>query len=359
MNKVLKILMLEDSEDDAGLIQRELKEQGFEIEARTVDTRSDFEAALNNFDPDVILSDHSMPGFNSTEALRLHKKTKRRIPFILVTGTVSEEFAVEALQAGADDYILKDKLTRLPSAIQWAIEKHRLAEEKEKAEQTLLEQNIELKKLSNYLKNVREDERKYISREIHDQLGQLASAIKIETDWLNINLTGLEPNARSRIKSILSTVTIMISTIRNIAMALRPSIIEELGLNASLRWQCQEFQRINGVTCDFEQSLRDEGIGDEVRTELFRICQECLTNIMRHANAERVRVSVTDLGDKVALQIADDGKGFDTRQKTTHLGLVGLRERAHSINGELNISSEPGKGTTISVFVPKIAKQDP
>jgi signal transduction histidine kinase len=353
MDMPLKILMLEDSEEDAGLIRHELTSQGLKIVTKTVDTRQEFEDAVRNFDPDVILSDHSMPGFNSTEALRLYKTLHRQIPFILVTGTVSEEFAVQALLEGADDYILKDKLTRLPSAIRWAIDKHKLAEEKQKAEETLREQNIELKTLSRHLKNVREDERKYISREIHDQLGQLASAIKIEVDWLNIHLSSAEPNVRSRVKSVLSTVTIMIDTIRNIAMALRPSIIEELGLNASLRWQCKEFQRINGVPCDFSGGLYDPEVDVEIRTELFRICQECLTNVMRHANAEKVTVGTEDLGDAIRLTVTDNGKGFDTTQKSTHLGLVGLRERASSINGQLLITSEQGKGTTISVTVPK------
>ncbi|MBV9988956.1 MAG: response regulator [Chitinophagaceae bacterium] len=353
MEKILKILMLEDSGDDAGLIQRELISQGLSIEVRTVDTRQEFEHELRSFKPDVILSDHSMPGFNSIQALHIHKEINPRIPFILVTGTVSEEFAVQALQDGADDYILKDKLTRLPSAIQWAIEKHELADKKERAEKLLVEQNEELKTLAKHLKNVREDERKYISREIHDQLGQLASAIKIEVDWLNINLRDIEPNAKTRIKSVLSTVTIMIDTIRNIAMSLRPSIIEELGLNASLKWQCREFQRINKTKCDFEESLNEADVDEEVRIELFRICQECLTNVMRHARADRVVVSIADFGDRIGLRIADDGKGFDTNQKSTHLGLVGLRERALSVGGEMNIDSAPGKGTTITVFVPK------
>jgi signal transduction histidine kinase len=356
MRKSLKVLMLEDSQEDCGLIVRELTTQGFDVDARRADNRAGFEREMHNFRPDVILSDHSMPGFNSFEALKAYREMQATVPFILVTGTVSEEFAVQILHEGADDYILKDKLTRLPSAIQVAMDKRRLAREKTDAQQLLLEQNRELKTLSNHLKNVREDERKYISREIHDQLGQLASAIKIEVDWLNLNVQGLEPNAKNRIKSVLSTVTIMIDTIRNIAMSLRPSIIEELGLNASIRWQCREFQRINKIKCDFEETLDDEMVAEETRTELFRICQEALTNVMRHAGAERVLVTLADFGEMIGLKITDDGKGFDTNQKSPHLGLVGLRERAMSVGGQMNISSEPGMGTTITVLVPKHPK---
>ncbi|MCK9402530.1 MAG: PAS domain S-box protein [Chitinophagaceae bacterium] len=221
------------------------------------------------------------------------------------------------------------------------------------AEQQLRDTNSELKKLSNHLKNVREDERKYISREIHDQLGQLASAIKMELDWLNIHLVTADEKAKSRIARALDTVTIMIDTTRKIATSLRPSLIDELGLNDSLKWQCSEFQNLNGITCDFEEIFDDTGIVLEIKTELFRICQESLTNVMRHANASHIQVSIKDITDAFALYIVDDGKGFDTSQKNSHLGLVGIRERAHSINGHLQIRSEPGKGTSICVTVPK------
>lgn len=220
------------------------------------------------------------------------------------------------------------------------------------SEKQIKERNLELKKLSQHLKNAREDERTYIAREIHDQLGQLASAIKIELDWLRMNVSEIPDHAQTRIENALNTVSIMIDTTRKIATHLRPAIMDHAGLNASLEWQCHEFEKLNGIPCRFTEAFDDAGIKMEVCTELFRICQETLTNVMRHANATAVSIEIYENDGQMELVINDNGKGFDTKQKTTHLGLVGIRERVHSIDGVLQISSMPGKGTRIRISVP-------
>ena len=161
----------------------------------------------------------------------------------------------------------------------------------------------------------------------------------MDLDWLNIHPATTDEEVKSRIVRALDIVTILIDATRKIASSLRPSIIDELGLTDSLKWQCTEFQNQTGITCDFEASFDDMGIALEIKTELFRICQESLTNVMRHANAKHIMVSIKDIHDAITLYIVDDGKGFDTNQKTSHLGLLGIRERAHSINGHLQIRS--------------------
>lgn len=220
------------------------------------------------------------------------------------------------------------------------------------AELQLRHSNGELQKLSIHLKNAREDERKYISREIHDQLGQLASALKIELDWLNVNVTGLDERASSRIHHAVSITKTMITTTRKIATALRPSIIDELGLNDSIKWQCAEFQSLNALECTFTEDFDDSNVSLQIRTELFRICQESLTNVMRHAHASSVLVSIRTVGGDLELCVKDNGKGFDTNLKSSHIGLVGVRERALSVGGDLVIESAPGKGTNVCLLVP-------
>ena len=130
MSISLKILILEDSAEDVSLMERELKRSGIEFMSKVVKTRQDYESAIHEFNPDVILSDHSLPQFNSIEAMKIWKEhrlaTGLMIPFILITGSVSEEFAVQCIKAGADDYILKDRLKRLPASILSALEKIRL-----------------------------------------------------------------------------------------------------------------------------------------------------------------------------------------------------------------------------------------
>lgn len=142
MNKRLKILMLEDSADDAGLIQHQLKRSGLDFVTKMVETKDDFEKAIKIFKPDIILSDHSMPNFNSTQALKLYRELNCRIPFILVTGAVSEEFAVQTIKDGAADYLLKNNLTRLSSAVTNALKNYETEKEKAEVVNKIREQNI-------------------------------------------------------------------------------------------------------------------------------------------------------------------------------------------------------------------------
>ncbi len=225
--------------------------------------------------------------------------------------------------------------------------------EKKIVEEALRAKNVELKRLSSHLQSVREEERKYLAREVHDELGQLASVIKMDIDWLKLRLTDVGDATNKRIDHALSTSDLLLTTIRKMAFALRPVMLDELGLNASLEWQCKEFTTVNGIPCVFEQLCDDTGLTIAVKTELFRICQESLTNIMRHAQATHVIVTIKKINGSKQLTIVDNGIGFDKEKKKNTLGLVGMKERALSLNGLLTVTSEPGKGTTISVTVPK------
>ena len=225
--------------------------------------------------------------------------------------------------------------------------------ERKNSEESLTEMNRQLKNLSNHLQHIREEERKHLAREVHDELGQLASVIKMDVDWLNLRLSDLGEAARKRIEHASATSQILINSIRKIASELRPGMIDELGLNASLEWQCKEFSIANGIPCEFTSYLNDESLSDKIKNELFRICQESLTNIMRHAQATQVTVSIQEKGEDIHLCIQDNGIGFDPLESRSKLGLVGMRERSLSINGSLVIKSEAGKGTTIFIIIPK------
>ena len=476
MKKRLRLLLCEDMETDAEMIIRQLEKASYEIFFERVETAEDFKMLLYKQEWDIIISDFRIPGFGGPEALSILKQSGMDIPFVLVSGTIGEEIAVNMMKAGANDYLMKDSLIRLSEVVKREIleadyrkerkavaelvkaneekyhavidnsllaiflappggtimESNKAASElfgyteaefkklgrnqlldtsdpvliekirerdatgsmsgecigikkngerffceissvifkdihgqdlscsmladislRKNAELKLVDTNNELKTLSKYLKDVREHERKHISREIHDQLGQLASALKIEIDWLNMNLSHPEQKVKSRIDHALSIIKVMINTTRKIATALRPSIIDELGLCESLKWQCTEFKKLSGIDCEFICDYQDEAMPLEIRTELFRICQESLTNVIRHANAKKVKVHLRNLEDGLEVSINDNGKGFDPNQKSTHIGLLGLRERALSIDGDLHIESEPGKGTTIRVIIPK------
>ena len=225
--------------------------------------------------------------------------------------------------------------------------------ELKKSEKGLIEKNHELKQLSAYLQNVREEERKHIAREVHDQLGQLATALKIDIDWLSIKIVTLEEAAKNRIAHANKTIEVLISSVRKLASSLRPSILDDFGLNAALQWQCDEFQNVNGIQCIFESGFDDKDLTINMKTELFRIAQESLTNILRHSKADSVTVSIKEDIEKIYLYIIDNGQGFNVNEHKNTLGLIGLRERALSLDGELLIESQIGKGTTICSVIPK------
>lgn len=221
------------------------------------------------------------------------------------------------------------------------------------AEVALKEKNKELKRLSAYLQQIREEERKHIAREVHDELGQLASALKIDIDWLTLKTAPAE-NAVTRLTHANNTIAVLIKSIREIASRLRPSVLDDLGLHAALKWHCSEFEKLNGISCNFDPRLDDSLLPDVWKTELFRMVQESLTNVMRHANATKVNVITREDMYNFYLTIKDNGEGFNTGEKKSTLGLIGLRERVLSLNGELNIDSMIGKGTTINIVIPKI-----
>jgi PAS domain S-box-containing protein len=199
----------------------------------------------------------------------------------------------------------------------------------------------------------KEEERKHIAREVHDELGQLASALKIDIDWLTLKTEPTEM-AVQRLSHANKTVQILISSIRKIASRLRPSVLDDLGLHAALKWHCKEFENLNGISCSFDPGFDDSVIPAEWKTELFRMVQESLTNVMRHAKATCVNVLTKEDIHNLFITVKDNGHGFHRDEKKHTLGLIGLRERVQSLNGELTIDSEVGKGTTICIVIPKI-----
>ncbi|HVZ26179.1 MAG TPA: PAS domain S-box protein [Sediminibacterium sp.] len=225
--------------------------------------------------------------------------------------------------------------------------------ERKKAEEALNRKNEELNALTAYLRMVREEERKNMARDVHDHLGQLASALQINIDWLAMKIAEPDERMQFRLDHSKKTITLLITTIRKIATSLRPSVLDDFGLNESLKWQCREFENLTGIPCLFSTNLDDTGLLPQSKTEIFRMVQESMTNITRYAQATETSVTVTDKGNEIQIAVTDNGIGFDTNVTKKTLGLLGLRERALSLQGIMNIRSEPGKGTRVSIVLPK------
>jgi signal transduction histidine kinase len=214
----------------------------------------------------------------------------------------------------------------------------------------------DIRELASHLQNIREEERIQIARDIHDELGQQLTGLKMDVSWLSSKL-GVKDNAIAideKIKGMTELLDEAVRSVRRISANLRPSILDDLGLEAALEWQSQEVQKRFGIEINFDSQFPEIELPVGIATGLFRVYQEALTNAVRHANAHKINSKLLLSGDKIILEINDDGKGMDMKADTTKksFGLLGIKERVFVMNGKYEIKSEPGKGTFLSVAVP-------
>lgn len=605
--------MLEDDFLDVELIQRYIKRNGIEFTADIASDKEEFIKSITEKEYDIILADNSLPQFNSFDALKMVKEHHNEMPFILVTGSVSEDFAVKIMQHGADDYILKNNLTRLPSAITQALERHEIKLEKKKAEQELksahekllfhlentplgfiewdenlyvrafskraeeifgwtekeaienkmngydyiylddvphvteharmlfdgkqernniqhrnhtksgkiiwcewfnsamkdkdgnvntvlsLVQNIserkyaeeqlretqyflekatdvaklgywvlelntpeqkldwskgtltifelereefngkvetffnmvhpedyemvynayqdaiqllndynidhrivlndgsvkwvhqqaevtisekgkpaimigfiqdvskrkeeekelqelneQLRSLTAHLQTVREEERTSIAREVHDELGQQMTSLKMEIGLLKNRTEKEFPDISKKAELMLEMINEAIKTIRRIITSLRPGILDDLGLEAAIEWQAKDFEQRTGIKCILETAIDKERLSPNVNTTVFRIFQETLTNVKRHANATKVKANLITDKNMLMLEIKDNGIGISDERKAnkTSFGLLGMKERASMLHGFVDIKRIPEGGTKVTLKIP-------
>jgi|KBSSwiS6_1023812.scaffolds.fasta_scaffold01739_2 signal transduction histidine kinase len=354
MENELRLLMLEDDPADAALIQKLLQRSGIRFSSKLVSDEKEFLKALDENNFDAVLADNALPQYSSLKALEAIKEKNPFVAFILVTGTVSEEFAVSIIQQGADDYILKTNLTRLPAAINKVIENKKTQKAKYEAELEMQELNERLRSLAAHLQNVREEEQMRIAREIHDELGQMLTTLKIDISFAESKMNTSAEEAKKYLEDARSLADNTLKTVRRIAADLRPSVLDDMGLIAGLEWQSSEFEKHNSIRSVFYSSHEDIQLEKSIATHIYRIYQEALTNIVRHAHANTVTTDLIVEKTQLILSISDNGKGFlseEIKSKKT-LGLLGISERAILIKGQLAINSEAGKGTTITITVP-------
>jgi PAS domain S-box-containing protein len=225
--------------------------------------------------------------------------------------------------------------------------------EKKLVEKKVEEEYRKFKNLATHFKTSIEEDRKYFATELHEELAQLAASIKMDIYWMRNNIPDLPEPSRKRLDQSLTVSDLLINTIRRISFALSPNMLDDMGLNATLEWQCKEFSTLTGIPCRFESNYDEASLSREICVDFFRICQASLANVADHAQASSVKISIDEIGDKIMLSIIDNGKGFETGKQEPVSGLITMRERATSINGQFTIDSRPGKGTRVSVAVAK------
>lgn len=205
----------------------------------------------------------------------------------------------------------------------------------------------ELRELSQRLVQAQEEERKKLSLELHDQVGQMLTALRVEISNLGRIGPGDEERFREHARQAKDVAEGALKTVRDLAMGLRPSMLDDLGLGAAVQWLGREFSRVSGVRADVQVEGGLEGLTEAQKTGLFRVVQESLTNIMRHAGAKHVEVRLGAVGERVEVMVRDDGRGMREFGRRRGLGLLGMEERIRELGGWFEIESAPGKGTAV------------
>lgn len=240
--------------------------------------------------------------------------------------------------------IAKEELSRHSKDLEWQVE------QRTKEISSILDQ---LRRLSGSMMTNQEKERSAIARELHDELGQVLTALRMDSVWLRSRLKQTDVEASQRVSSMCELIDKTIEEVRGLALRLRPGILDNLGLVDALEWYTADFERRTGITCLFEHGNIPH-ITDTVATAAYRIAQEALTNVARHADASHVEVILQNEQHILKLTVVDNGRGFITNKvsETEALGLVGMRERAALVDGVLDVQSGIGKGTQVNLEIP-------
>ncbi len=481
----LRVLLVEDSEDDAMLLLGELEAGGYQVAHQRVENGPAMRDALRSPAWDIVISDYTMPIFSGLEALAVAQEMCPDTPFIIISGNVGEDVAVEALRAGANDYLLKGNLRRLNSAVErelrdadsrrarrriedalrdselrfrtlvsnmpgvvfqmtlkpngafefpyvsegcyqmFGVRPQSLAEspqlflefmvaedrlaysqalmnsalqfttlewegrirapqshgqwislrssprrgadgniiwdglitnitQSKLAELEIRASREQISALTSHLQTVKEEERAEIARNVHDDVGGTLVALKIELAWLANRLPKAPPALIDKARSIEALADRAIGETARVAHNLRPGILLEFGLAAAIESHAQEFSERMGIPCTVVVEDADTEIKPDLALSLFRIFQETLTNIAKHAQAGTVNVSLRCIQGELTLAVRDDGRGIGAgdRMKTASFGLQGIEERMRHFGGSVRIDSESGSGTVIQVAVP-------
>jgi signal transduction histidine kinase len=362
------ILIVDDDRASVVAMQEILTSLG----ARLVTASSGEEALRCVLEDDfaAILMDVKMPGIDgfTTAKMIRERKRSRYTPIIFLTAESSEDLTgmFRGYQAGAVDYIPKPPIPEvLKSKLAVFVGLHDMNRmlSAELAERALTEQRLRsseenLRALAAHLQSVREEERIHIAREIHDELGQALTGLKFDIGKLAKSACREDPETSEKIAGLSQNIDRIINSVRRIASGLRPEVLDEIGLSAAIEWQAREFQRRTGVRCTVEIEPGFADPDKERSTALFRIFQELLTNVARHANATRVNARLAD-DHGLSLVVEDNGRGVRSEELEGNksLGFLGLRERVLAFGGSIDVRGEEGKGTKVSVLIPNLQQQ--
>jgi signal transduction histidine kinase len=349
--KSIKLLILEHDENDLELLLYELKKGALDFVPKIVETKDQFSIALRQFCPDVILSDYSLPGFNGVAAFEMKQEVCPDVPFIIVSGTIGEENAVELIKNGVTDYALKDKLFTVIPKVKRAIREAEERREKEKYSEQIIRERIEhQRKLVHASIEGQERERAEIGRELHDNINQILAVTKA---YIEASLQEKDMQEELALRSI-KNLQLAINEIRKISKSLVPPVMDKNGFIDSVQDLIENIRLVNPFAIDFSYKKEQfSNVSPQQQLALYRIVQEQFNNIIKHAQAHNVLIELSEQNNFIDLNIKDDGKGFDPKERRKGVGLSNILSRIELFDGKLEVISSKGHGCTLKIHVPK------
>ncbi|MDR1228529.1 MAG: response regulator [Azoarcus sp.] len=360
-----EILIVDDTVGSLNLLSDLLSGAGYTVRAAR-DGRMALRSARERA-PDLILLDVRMPGMDGHELCRLLKQDARtrEAPVIFLSALHETGNKVKGFSLGAVDYIAKPfEPDEVLARVRTHIELHRLQTRLEervdertgqlrRSEDALRDSQRRLRELTHFLQDVREKERMSIARELHDELGQALTALRIDLGWLRKQCTAPDGALGARIDASHTLVEHTIESLRRISEGLRPGMLDVLGLCAALEHLARQFEERWSIACVFRADRDEYGLDADQSIAVFRLVQEALTNISRHAHASRVDIQLKAADGRLHLVIQDDGDGFDPNAPRKGFGLLGMSERVNILGGEMSIDG--GNGMRIAIALPLAA----
>lgn len=364
-NPTARLLVVDDNPVVLLGVSEFLRGAGFDV-AEARDGATGLRLAREK-SPDLVLLDVMLPDINGVELCRLMKAdTGLRSLFVVLLSSseISAASKVSGLEAGADGYIARpienrELLARVQSLLRIQQAEAALRRAHDELEERVVERTAELaqanaalREMSLRLVHVQEKERRYLARELHDEAGQVLTGLKMVVDQ---SLPLASEPLRERLTEAVNLIALLMERMRSLSLELRPQVLDDLGLLIALEWHFKRYLKQTGIQVNFRHTPIPQRLASLIETTIFRIVQEALTNVARHAQVREVSVRVWVGQESAGLQVEDKGAGFDSEvalAARNSTGLSGMRERAELLGGEFSIESTSGKGTLLTVELP-------
>ena len=357
------ILVVDDDPKNRMALQELLQSSGHEVVL--AESGEDALRCVLRQDFAVILMDARLPGVDGFTAARTirERERSRSTPIIFLTGAYEDLPSMfRGYEAGAVDYIVKPLVPEvLTFKIAIFVDLYnknaaltREIAERRRAEEHLRKSEENLRALAAHLQSVREEEWTRIAREIHDELGQALTGLKMDLTWVAKKLPGDQKALSAKTRSMFDLIDSTIQSVRKIATRLRPEVLDDLGLAAAIEWQAKDFQKRSGTRCKLSLPSEALVLDRERSTAVFRVFQELLTNAARHADATRIDIAMHVDSGSLVLKVEDNGKGIEESVTFSpkSLGLLGMRERVLPFGGSIEITGVLNQGTKVTVSIP-------